>query len=80
MNTAITDVQTALQWLRSTFLFVRIRKDPATYALSTGGAASADAQLEELCLKAVKDLASEGIVEEGDNFISPTGASGASCV
>ncbi|GAA6006352.1 hypothetical protein JCM11491_004924 [Sporobolomyces phaffii] len=60
----ITDVASALRWLRSTFLYVRISKNPPFYALSKSDQVSPDARLEEICVEAVAQLVKEGIVAE----------------
>ncbi|GAA5978347.1 hypothetical protein JCM5350_001135 [Sporobolomyces pararoseus] len=68
----ITDVDTALRWLRSTFLYVRISKNSAFYAIAKGSKLSPDARLEEICVEAVKQLVSEGIViENEDQTLAP---------
>jgi replicative superfamily II helicase len=70
----ITDVDTALRWLRSTFLYVRISRNPAFYAIAKGTKLSPDARLEEMCVEAVKQLVNEGIVAENeDQSLAPNG-------
>ncbi|GAA6026781.1 hypothetical protein JCM8097_005857 [Rhodosporidiobolus ruineniae] len=68
----IADVPSALHWLRSTFLFVRITKNPGYYALGSNakdGAKSPDERLEEICVKAVEELVQSGVVErEGEEL------------
>lgn len=72
LSAAITDIASALHWLRSTFLFVRIKKNPRYYAIANGAATSPDARLEEIVVESVKALVNEGIVDESDDTISPT--------
>lgn len=69
---AITDIASALHWLRSTFLFVRIKKNPRFYAIANRAATSPNARLEEIVVESVKALVSEGIVDETEDMISPT--------
>ncbi|GEM11682.1 DNA/RNA helicase, DEAD/DEAH boxtype [Rhodotorula toruloides] len=64
----IGDIPSALRWLRSTFLFVRITKNPAFYAIP-GIKSTPEARLEELCLEAIKELVGSGVVDEdGDKL------------
>ncbi|KAJ8295613.1 ATP-dependent DNA helicase MER3 [Rhodotorula toruloides] len=64
----ISDIPSALRWLRSTFLFVRITKNPAFYAIP-GIKSTPEARLEELCLEAIKELVGSGVVDEdGDKL------------
>ncbi|KAK4053120.1 ATP-dependent DNA helicase MER3 [Microbotryomycetes sp. JL201] len=70
LNT-IYSLDSALLWLRSTFLYVRIKKNPAYYSLTkTNG--SPDARLEAFCIEAIKDLAKHGIIEQGEHHIAAT--------
>ncbi|GAA5989083.1 hypothetical protein JCM10908_001151 [Rhodotorula pacifica] len=66
----IQDVASALHWLRSTFLFVRITKNCAFYGLGKD-TASPEQRLEEICLRAVDQLVQGGIVErEEDSLVA----------
>ncbi|GAA5900381.1 DNA helicase [Sporobolomyces salmoneus] len=68
----ITNVDSALRWLRSTFLYVRISKNAPYYAIAKNSKLSPDARLEEICVEAVKQLVSEGIVvEDEDQSLAP---------
>jgi hypothetical protein len=60
---AISSVSTAIEWLRSTFLFVRIVKNPTFYALNNGSTAP-EVRLEEICTNSVQELIESGVVEE----------------
>nr|DBA18086.1 TPA: hypothetical protein GDO54_016376 [Pyxicephalus adspersus] len=57
----ITDVNIALEWIRSTFLYIRTLKNPSHY----GGLdkLGIEAKLQELCLKNLNDLSSVGLIE-----------------
>lgn len=68
---AIYDVTSALHWLRSTFLYVRIGKNPAYYSLSNTDV-SPDARLERICLDAIEDLTKHGIIHREADSISST--------
>ncbi|XP_060089016.1 probable ATP-dependent DNA helicase HFM1 [Heteronotia binoei] len=72
----ITDVNIALEWIRSTFLYIRALKNPAHYGFSVGcDRAAIEAKLQELCLKNLNDLSSFDLIkmDEELNF-KPTEA------
>ncbi|NWS40382.1 HFM1 helicase, partial [Probosciger aterrimus] len=53
----VTDVTVALQWIRSTFLYIRALKNPTHYGFSSGlDKIGIEAKLQELCLKNLNDL------------------------
>ncbi|GAA5941043.1 DNA helicase [Sporobolomyces koalae] len=58
----ITNVDSALHWLRSTFLYVRISRNSPYYAIANSGNTPPDTRLEEICVTSVKQLVDEGIV------------------
>eukprot|EP00079_Xenopus_tropicalis_P034809 XP_017948580.1 PREDICTED: probable ATP-dependent DNA helicase HFM1 isoform X1 [Xenopus tropicalis] len=67
----ITDVKVALEWIRSTFLYIRALKNPAYYGFSEGlDKIGIEAKLQELCLKNLNDLSSLGLIkmDEEINF------------
>ncbi|XP_008066461.1 probable ATP-dependent DNA helicase HFM1 [Carlito syrichta] len=72
----ITDVNIALEWIRSTLLYIRALKNPSHYGfaseLNKGGIES---KLQELCLKNLNDLSSLDLIkmDEDVNF-KPTEA------
>ncbi|XP_077189164.1 putative ATP-dependent DNA helicase HFM1 isoform X2 [Paroedura picta] len=60
----ITDVNIALEWIRSTFLYIRALKNPAHYGFSVGfDRAAIEAKLQELCLKNLNDLSSFDLIK-----------------
>nr|XP_056700724.1 probable ATP-dependent DNA helicase HFM1 [Euleptes europaea] len=60
----ITDVNVALEWIRSTFLYIRALKNPAHYGFSVGlDRAGIEAKLQELCLKNLNDLSSFDLIK-----------------
>lgn len=65
---AITDVESGLLWLRSTFLYARITKNPSHYALGSVKT-SPEARLEEICVDAIKELVDSGVVDKQDNTL-----------
>ncbi|XP_064416175.1 probable ATP-dependent DNA helicase HFM1 [Latimeria chalumnae] len=67
----ITDVNVALEWIRSTFLYIRALKNPKYYGFPNGlDKAGIEAQLQDLCLKNLNALASIGLIkmDEEVNF------------
>ncbi|XP_041446476.1 probable ATP-dependent DNA helicase HFM1 isoform X2 [Xenopus laevis] len=67
----ITDVNVALEWIRSTFLYIRALKNSAYYGFSEGlDKMGIEAKLQELCLKNLNDLSSVGLIkmDEEINF------------
>ncbi|SCV68997.1 BQ2448_2017 [Microbotryum intermedium] len=72
MLRTIRSVPSALKWLHSTFLYVRISKNPSHYALAKEPNKPADARLEEICVEAVTELTNNGIVEKNDELIIAT--------
>ncbi|XP_048457501.1 probable ATP-dependent DNA helicase HFM1 [Rhincodon typus] len=70
LNT-ITDVNVALEWIRSTFLYIRAFKNPNHYGFATGqGRTGIETKLQELCLKNLHALSSIGLIkmDEEINF------------
>ncbi|KAG8436718.1 hypothetical protein GDO86_007706, partial [Hymenochirus boettgeri] len=70
----ITDVNIALEWIRSTFLYIRALKNPAYYGFSDGiDKIGIEAKLQELCLKNLNDLSSVGLIKmDEENNFKPT--------
>ncbi|NXN97022.1 HFM1 helicase, partial [Rhinopomastus cyanomelas] len=67
----ITDVTVALEWIRSTFLYIRALKNPTHYGFSSGlDKIGIEAKLQELCLKNLNDLSSFDLIrmDESKNF------------
>ncbi|XP_018415798.1 PREDICTED: probable ATP-dependent DNA helicase HFM1 [Nanorana parkeri] len=67
----ITDVNIALEWIRSTFLYIRTLKNPSHYGFQRGlDKVGIEAELQELCLKNLNELSSVGLIEmdEDVNF------------
>ncbi|KAJ6655838.1 hypothetical protein lerEdw1_004703 [Lerista edwardsae] len=70
----ITDVNIALEWIRSTFLYIRALKNPAHYGFSTGlDRAGIEMELQELCLKNLNDLSSFDLIKMDEKvYFKPT--------
>ncbi|XP_064138373.1 probable ATP-dependent DNA helicase HFM1 isoform X3 [Loxodonta africana] len=67
----ITDVNIALEWIRSTLLYIRALKNPSHYGFSCGlNKDGIEAKLQELCLKNLNDLSSLNLIkmDEDVNF------------
>ncbi|KFQ31339.1 putative ATP-dependent DNA helicase HFM1, partial [Merops nubicus] len=69
----LTDVTVALEWIRSTFLYIRALKNPTHYGFSPGlDKTGIEKKLQELCLKNLNDLSSFDLIrmDEANNFKS----------
>nr|XP_009680840.1 PREDICTED: probable ATP-dependent DNA helicase HFM1 [Struthio camelus australis] len=67
----ITDVNVALEWIRSTFLYIRALKNPTHYGFSSGlDKIGIEGKLQELCLKNLNDLSSFDLIrmDKANNF------------
>uniref|UniRef100_A0A6Q2X1K2 DNA 3'-5' helicase n=1 Tax=Esox lucius TaxID=8010 RepID=A0A6Q2X1K2_ESOLU len=65
----ISDVNMALDWIRSTFLYIRALKNPKHYGFSTGlDRCGIEAKLQELCLKNLNSLASIGLISMDEDI------------
>ncbi|NWH35633.1 HFM1 helicase, partial [Chloropsis hardwickii] len=67
----VTDVSVALEWIRSTFLYIRALQNPTHYGFSSGlDKVGIEAKLQELCLKNLNDLSSFDLIrmDEANNF------------
>ncbi|XP_007934232.1 probable ATP-dependent DNA helicase HFM1 [Orycteropus afer afer] len=67
----ITDVNIALEWIRSTLLYIRALKNPSHYGFACGlNKDGIEAKLQELCLKNLNDLSSLNLIkmDEDINF------------
>ncbi|KAM9323078.1 putative ATP-dependent DNA helicase HFM1 [Pholidichthys leucotaenia] len=72
----ISDVNMALDWIRSTFLYIRALKNPTHYGFSTDlDRHGIEAKLQELCLKNLNSLSSIGLIDMDEDInIKPTEA------
>ncbi|XP_061412685.1 probable ATP-dependent DNA helicase HFM1 [Lethenteron reissneri] len=70
----ITDVNVALDWIRSTFLYVRALKNPKYYKFAAG-LSKEDIEkklLQELCLESLNSLATYKLICMQNGYIKPT--------
>ncbi|PUU75011.1 Sec63 Brl domain-domain-containing protein [Tuber borchii] len=59
----ITNSESAKRWLRSTFLYVRLKKNPSHYGIAgERGIQDIEERLEEICERNIKFLTEEGLV------------------
>ncbi|XP_068196676.1 uncharacterized protein [Antennarius striatus] len=72
----ISDVNMALDWIRSTFLYIRALKNPTHYGFSAElDRYGIEAKLQELCLKNLNSLSSIGLITMDEDInIKPTDA------
>ncbi|XP_064621106.1 probable ATP-dependent DNA helicase HFM1 [Lineus longissimus] len=72
----ITDVSVAVEWLRSTFLHIRVMKNPKHYGIDVGLTSDeVEKQLQDFCMKSLKSLSEAGMIalDEEDQFdVKPT--------
>jgi ATP-dependent DNA helicase HFM1/MER3 len=71
----ITDLAAAIVWLKSTFLYVRVRREPEKYGIPPniirGGIKALERWLrEELIMKTVRELSTHGLVRTDDEGYS----------
>uniref|UniRef100_A0A3P9NQ28 Probable ATP-dependent DNA helicase HFM1 n=1 Tax=Poecilia reticulata TaxID=8081 RepID=A0A3P9NQ28_POERE len=72
----ISDVNMALDWIRSTFLYIRALKNPSHYGFSTNlDRYGIEAKLQELCLKTLNSLSAIDLITMDEDInIKPTEA------
>ncbi|XP_037643041.1 probable ATP-dependent DNA helicase HFM1 isoform X3 [Sebastes umbrosus] len=70
----ISDVNMALDWIRSTLLYIRALKNPTHYGFSANlDRHGIEAKLQELCLKNLNSLSSIGLIDMDEDInIKPT--------
>ena len=67
----LTDMEGAMRWLKTTFLFGRIRQEPSKYAMDNSWR-SVDAYLEHLLERSMRNLVEADLVEVSqDGYIKP---------
>ena len=68
-QTVVADIADALVWLKNTFFYVRVHKNPAHYGFSSADEPEdLEDHLRETCIKAIKDLSTSGIVTCDENL------------
>uniref|UniRef100_A0A3B3YXN9 Probable ATP-dependent DNA helicase HFM1 n=1 Tax=Poecilia mexicana TaxID=48701 RepID=A0A3B3YXN9_9TELE len=72
----ISDVNMALDWIRSTFLYIRALKNPSHYGFSANlDSYGIEAKLQELCLKTLNSLSAIDLITMDEDInIKPTEA------
>ncbi|XP_041804440.1 probable ATP-dependent DNA helicase HFM1 [Chelmon rostratus] len=72
----ISDVNMALDWIRSTLLYIRVLKNPTHYGFSADlDRCGIEAKLQELCLRNLNSLSSIGLISMDEDInIKPTEA------
>jgi ATP-dependent DNA helicase HFM1/MER3 len=63
----ITNISSAKDWLRGSFLFQRIRKNPKHYALGKDDNQTWEDRVEDLVIQSVAKLRETQLIEAGDN-------------
>lgn len=63
----ITSVTSAKEWLRGSFFFQRIRKNPKHYALGKGDTQTWENRVEDLVTQSVAKLRETQLIEAGGN-------------
>uniref|UniRef100_A0A3Q0SYV1 Probable ATP-dependent DNA helicase HFM1 n=1 Tax=Amphilophus citrinellus TaxID=61819 RepID=A0A3Q0SYV1_AMPCI len=65
----ISDVNMALDWIRSTFLYIRALKNPTHYGFSADlDRCGIEAKLQELCLRNLNSLSSIGLISVDEDI------------
>lgn len=65
----IVDVSTSIRWLKSTYFFTRLRKNPSFYGVEltvNNSEAQIDAYLHQLCMTNLRSLAEINLIEPVD--------------
>ncbi|XP_068236442.1 probable ATP-dependent DNA helicase HFM1 [Palaemon carinicauda] len=69
----VTDLAVAVEWLRSTFFYVRVQHNPRHYGLPLNMKPSQlESKLQELCTREINGLARAGLIELDEMDVKPT--------
>ena len=68
----ITSIDTAREWLRNSFLYRRLRKNPAHYDIKQEGCGSWEQRMDELVAQSVATLKQAEMVNHEERALSPT--------
>lgn len=63
----ITNMDTAKEWLRNSFMFQRIQRNPKHYAINKEGNQSWQERIDELVLSSVKTLEDSELLDSDDS-------------
>eukprot|EP01105_Mastigella_eilhardi_P000393 TRINITY_DN1048_c0_g1_i1.p1 TRINITY_DN1048_c0_g1~~TRINITY_DN1048_c0_g1_i1.p1 ORF type:complete len:608 (+),score=102.51 TRINITY_DN1048_c0_g1_i1:889-2712(+) len=64
---SIADVAQAVLWLKSTFLYTRVKKKPQYYGMKTANTEDIERNLKEICMRDLNELASFGLITMDDD-------------
>lgn len=65
----ITSLETAKAWLHNSFLFQRLKRNPAHYALGKGQNQTWEQRLDDLVAESVEDLRKSDLVKTTENGV-----------
>ncbi|KAK8753914.1 hypothetical protein OTU49_001812, partial [Cherax quadricarinatus] len=69
----VTDLGVAVEWLRSTFLYVRVQHNPRHYKIPQNlQQAQLEDKLQEMCMREVNALARAGLIVMNEVDVKPT--------
>ena len=69
---SITNINTARLWLRNTFLFHRIQKNPAHYGVTQDGSRTWESRFDAMVTQAVQSLEKSQLILIEGSMLSPT--------
>ena len=69
---SITNIDTAKLWLRNTFLFHRIQKNPAHYGVAKDGSKTWESQFDTMVTQALQSLEKSQLILIEGSVLSPT--------
>ena len=69
---SVTNIETAKLWLRNTFLFHRIQKNPMHYGIAKGGNETWEGRFDAMVIQAVQSLEKSQLISIEDSLLSPT--------
>lgn len=69
---SVTNIETAKLWLRNTFLFHRIQKNPIHYGIAKGGSETWEGRFDAMVIQALQSLEKSQLISIEDSLLSPT--------
>ena len=69
---SITNIATAKHWLRNTFLFHRIQKNPSHYGIAKDGSETWESRFDAMVTQALQSLENSQLISIKDSILSPT--------
>ncbi|KAH3759034.1 ATP-dependent DNA helicase HFM1 [Pelomyxa schiedti] len=64
----ITDIDFAINWLKSTYFYHRLQKNPKHYNIPPGDNPALLTRMQELCIQDLNELSSQGLIAMDDNL------------